>query len=217
MLQLPITYTLTNRLKVIKGQKTQTRRIGSFKKMPPGEYIEATPSGPDWSFSTAEGNVWMSRCYYGAPQDGGVEYWMREPTQVVDIGREKGVRSATIQYFDEDVTLVKEITLKDYNSLSKRSTWTRLTARYMRKSFARRWLTGKRTWPELLRNITPADAIAEGCIAMFHDEYDFEFDPRQIHPAIANYRRLWDEINDKDSPWSITSWIWALEFNLKED
>lgn len=62
---------------------------------------------------------------------------------------------------------------------------------------------------ERLWSISEADAIAEGVPAYFHGGYDFEY--RGMTPAYANYRRLWSEINGAES-WDANPWVWVVSF-----
>lgn len=62
---------------------------------------------------------------------------------------------------------------------------------------------------ELLQEISAEDCIAEGLSTNLRE-----------HDAVCDlkdkYRALWDSINDKNHPWDLNPWVWAVEFKVME-
>jgi hypothetical protein len=66
-----------------------------------------------------------------------------------------------------------------------------------------------------VQDISEDDALAEGVEPCYWGCYDFSY---SAMPApLANYRRLWDEINAKRGfGWAVNPWVWAYTFRVLE-
>ncbi len=76
------------------------------------------------------------------------------------------------------------------------------SAMFMFKKYARIWreIVGAR--PERLQEITPDDAVAEGCGSLHSNP---------MLSAIDNFSQLWGSTNPKH-PWDRNEWVWRYEF-----
>lgn len=211
---------------ILKGSKTQTRRI--VKPAPPSNtvamgrwqdpgpepaywaFMRDGPAEPDHPFGGAElhGEPW--RCPYGQPGD---RLWVRETWAIVP--RTAYARSDGVQQ-----TLRPD---DDHDAVIYRAGWDRSDSgfRWRPSIHMPRWasritleITGVRV--ERLQDISEADAIAEGI------EPDVQ--PGDSVPLWRNYRTgnttaspaysyesLWESINGPGS-WDDNPFVWVVEF-----
>lgn len=195
MIQKPLEMRPKHVNLIFQDKKIVTRR---FIDLPSPLYDRCRREGDIWIFTGPNIDPASIKCRYGAPQDEeDIEYWVKERTQVLDIGLDQGEYFALICYLDHGIDLSKPITKSDFNALDKhRGNWREQSFRYMRKSFARLWLKGCRTWAEQLKEMTPVDAQEEG------------------YTSLSEYQQVWDEINP-DRRWNPRHWVWGLKFQRK--
>lgn len=70
---------------------------------------------------------------------------------------------------------------------------------------------------ERVASISEVDALATAADDFFHGCYDFDY--QQSPPAVANFRRTWDEFDGKRAglSWADDPWTWALSFRRIEE
>lgn len=76
---------------------------------------------------------------------------------------------------------------------------------FLPEKYARTFLLIKDVRPERLREISDADAIAEGIYLGSHTCLD----------ARIVYADLWDSINKPPHDWAANPWVWRIEFEVK--
>ncbi len=83
---------------------------------------------------------------------------------------------------------------------------------FCRREYSRITIENVSVRVERLRDISEADALAEGCDSILSGGYE----PASIaipkhRPATRNYCRLWETINGHGS-WEKNPWVWVIEF-----
>ncbi|WP_312538052.1 hypothetical protein [Achromobacter mucicolens] len=223
MRERPILFSSAMVRALLKGTKTQTRRI--VKTQPPSpkdvhalagiDYSWIAPDPPGLDYHRPAGPVWavrelmgrepQLRCPYGQPGD---RLWVRE-TFVQGFPYDS-VQDRHLQY-DEDGN---ELQMKTwYRATDSGIGWadddgfeTNVPWRpsiHMPRAVCRLVLeiTGVRI--ERLQDISEADAIAEGCTNSLNLPGG--------RFARENFAHLWWTIHGDDS-WESNPWVWAVEF-----
>jgi hypothetical protein len=241
-------FTPENRALVRLQQKTQTRRL--MKPQPTWENTcspQYFSQEKLWDFGSVRESPsrlqW--RCPYGNPQAEPVRYYLKEPVRITAIwdARESHTEHgmALIQYTDDNPDDIIECQQHkvllgpgDFHKLVSRADWQRPSSSlFMLKSFARTWLTGVRTWPERLWDMSDEDALAEGIeldasIHPFEESKELRHQYR-VRPVwrdylnggynltpIQSYASLWNSINGKTHPWNPDLWTWAVEWEAPQ-
>lgn len=209
---IPLLFTLENRISTRAGIKTQTRRL-------PRKVEGVVP------LTIPEG----TRCPYGDPENEEVRYWVKEPVQVVDLSHGSFVHPwANLTYLDDPPSYGPshglDISFKDFNKLHARKDYRRPTSSLlMLKSFTRTWLKGRRTWVERLGDIRAVAAICEGI------EFDPEIQVNRFHAwdnsywrdylnggydlnPVQSYLSLWESIHGEGS-WNPDQEVWCVEWD----
>lgn len=75
---------------------------------------------------------------------------------------------------------------------------------FMRRADSRTTLEITDVRVQRVQEISEEDAIEEGCPGDHAADRDLD--------AVDEYRRLWDSINGKRSPWESNPWVWAITF-----
>jgi hypothetical protein len=187
---------------IIKGRKTQTRRVVKLPAKYPAKPIH--PVYLPWACQWQNGFV---PCPYGQP---GARLWVRETFGLCsyhdvtawDGGSIRGIAEAGIRL--------------EYN-VEYAADWdgrNQEACRWRPSIFMPRWasritleVTGVRV--ERLQDISEADAVAEGvdssmpCGAL--DNGTSECHPR------CQYKGLWESINGPGA-WDANPWVWVVEF-----
>lgn len=92
---------------------------------------------------------------------------------------------------------------------------------FLRRCFSRLMLEVTGVRAERLRDISEADAKAEGVesaatslIGLADEQQIISGDGRTkgSHPFTLSYAVLWDEINGDRAPWVRNPWVWVIEF-----
>jgi hypothetical protein len=207
----PILFSAPMVRAILAGLKTQTRRV--IKPQPKGEprplsewsssLAAACGDGsPDpkklaahsdrlkgriFPFADAHG-LYSPNCPYGRP---GNHLWVREtwawPGEEQIIYRADPEAEALVSRWRADPNYPQ---VKWCPSIHMRRQHSRIALR----------VTDVRV--ERLNDISQQDAIAEGMPAQTGPF---------VHHVIADYRRLWGEINGKES-WDANPWVWVVEF-----
>ena len=189
---------------ILKGRKTQTRRVAKPVKHPdlgnlytPGALLrEHEPQ-----------HVINRACPYGQPGD---HIYVRETfVQGYKVDPETG---AVCDYDEEgnDIPMTTwyratdgGITWGDDDGWETNVPWK--PAIHMPKDLARIWLeiTGVRL--ERIQEITPDDCIAEGAWPVEQRELG------RGHEAASAFRELWESTG---GDWDANPWVWAIDFKV---
>lgn len=186
----------------VAGTKTQTRR--ALKLQPPAATLSfCTHHHPDprphhWAFDGASLLNFAVPCPYGGPGD---RLWVRETFARIDGQTQPWIETdyrATYQHGNR---------LGDTLGIKKR--WT--PAIHMPRHASRILLEVTDVRIERLRDITEADALAEGIIRAFDGfglpdgSHYHNTDPR------LSFLSLWEAINGEGSVMA-NPWVWAVSF-----
>lgn len=189
---------------ILKGEKTQTRRV--MKPQP-----EPRPDAAGWWWPCASVQSMVSlgddSLPYLSPYGG--------PTHRLYV-RE----SYCPRYFDGGRHAYRADWDGSASDVVTEPKWT--PSIYMPKAAARIWLEVTEVRVERLQDITEEDARAEGmdwAAPLSHHEPDE--DPREVGYvapgasfALPNFRELWDRINGKrpGCSWDNNPWVWVVGF-----
>lgn len=204
----PIIFSAPMVRAILGGRKTQTRRIikpqpASVERWRHGEPTADTSAGYA-VMRDASGKGWADcgpfQCPYGQPGD---RLWVKETTiKVEDHGYtgpcyvESDEGRAVLDYglspSPDDCTEVEP------QDIRKRS------AIYMPRNMSRILLEVTAIRVERLQDISPKDAVAEGCTHNHHK-------PPGTWNNIIQYQMLWESINGLGS-WDANPWVWVIEF-----
>lgn len=185
---------------ILDGRKTQTRR--PVKPQPERtKFGWFCPSKKDTkAYSRLEGdelNCEMIRYSpFGQPGD---VLWVRETCcQYDDDHIINGIKYA----YKADCNQENDNIRKEYGYK-----WT--PSIRMPKEACRIWLEVKRVWVERVRDISEADAKAEGC-GQYHPDIP------ALDPSYRTYfQELWISIYGEES-WNRNEWVWCCEFEVIE-
>jgi len=208
-----ILFTPENIRSIMSGRKTQTRRIlkGSLEFKGPynPKYLEAHKDSPGWK----------KICPYGEPGD---RLYVKEGfgiggARLIDPTvnyRADGGQKPLIGHASPDTWSIagNRHEVNDADLLAVKDGW--ISALFMPKWAARTWLKLTDVRIERLQDISEEDALAEGPGggAKYLGCYDQTSTYWKLPAPIANFGRLWDEINGKTHPWSSNPWVWVLDF-----
>jgi hypothetical protein len=207
MKEHPILFSTPMVQAILKGRKTQTRRV--VKPQPPSKckfigarkFLATDKIGYYWSDGT-HGNMqgfWPGiekdlYCPYGQTGD---QLWVRETTI-------RNNNSNT--YWPVADGYVKTA---DYEKT--------IPSIHMPKTAARIWLEVEEVRVERLIDITQEDAIKEGIKIIEPDEafFDYEFNGKNgsFASAKGSFMSLWCKINGNGS-WDANPWVWVIKFKV---
>jgi len=188
---------------ILKGRKTQTRRI--IKPQPTvndGEYSFQLKKGVQLTGAVNEiNNRSLGLAHFGKYQKGDI-IWVRE----------------TWQYSDdlEHPYLYKQKELEELKpKFFKRMTWR--PSIFMPKAACRIFLEVTNVRVGRLNDISENDAIAEGVLK--HSDfgstgYILYTEPEAAYTdidAVYSFESLWESINGKES-WEANPWVWVYDF-----
>lgn len=203
----PILFSGEMVLAILDGRKTQTRRVikpqpnaprAFYWGMTPEE-IEATkgwdkaPFGC-WTYAH-NGLAFFKTCRYGEIGD---RLWVRETWKCIER-EEDGLDGIG---FRADMSFVPI-----ENSVEASEAWVAARSNdvdWRPSIFMRRWMSRitleiVNIWVERVQEITPLDAVSEGCSSDRHAKIEF--------------RNLWNSINAKRGlGWDANPLVWAIEF-----
>lgn len=216
MKERPILFSASMVCAILKGSKTQTRRV--VKPQPDGDAIITvgeigTSRGAAYVRYPNEGGI-CSRfpCPYGQPGD---RLWVREACQgwTFEISGENVVRYPADSSFSQIENLINgaDRWIDLYNYRRKRGAI--VPSIHMPRWASRILLEITNMRVERLQDISCADAKAEGIErsrdGMMWRDY-ISASHAQINP-IDSYRTLWESINGPGS-WDANPWVWVIEF-----
>lgn len=197
----PILFSAPMVRALLEGRKTQTRRI--IKPPPdwgtPGPCPSVTAEGwqgpLDYSLWAHEGDQadgTPRRCPYGKPGD---LLWVRETWREHDAPDQEG------NVLEYRADRPEYVTRDDDPSATPWRPSIHMPRKYSRLALR---ITAVRV--ERLQKISQSDCLAEGMRA---ETNGF------THHVVADYRKLWTEINGADS-WDTNPWVWALTFTVEK-
>ena len=199
---------------ILRGEKTQTRRIIKVPGIPNEQIIkmvqfrdrDGKPTG-EWGVCTHDRVISKHiRCPYGAPGD---RLWVREALLVTSMGFDyaaDGAECLDLADANED-----QIDLWDRRCHEEGPDLhpTKIPSIHMPRWASRILLEVTDVRVERLQDISEADARAEGA----------PWAPSVItgnHPKpIVSFERLWESIHGPDS-WAENPWLWVIEFRRIE-
>jgi hypothetical protein len=197
MSEKPILFSCAMVRAILAGRKTQTRRVilPQIDWKPLEEHIyQRRKSGTIDEFEFLE---FVQRCPYGQLGD---RLWVRETW-------------ATHPFFNKTKPskLVANFTKIFYRAdeFLNDSHYSWRPSIHMPRSACRLTLEIVDVWVERVREISEADAQAEGVIASIVGQ-DLESVKYR-----AGFQTLWDEINAKRGfGWEVNPWVWVIEFKV---
>lgn len=212
MTEHPILFSAPMVRAILDGRKTVTRRVIKANY----QSIEERDDGSSWPWREdldhAEDH-WYP-CPYGKPGD---TLWVREATVRVEghgysgpVYVESDDGRVCLEWGlapdPDDCTEVEAHELRIRPSIYMPRAYCRITLR----------ITGLRV--EKLRDISEADAMAEG-IAHQRDD-GFGLPDGSYHDAVdprVSFQRLWDSLNAKRGVgWDTNPWVWVISFERVE-
>jgi hypothetical protein len=198
----PILFSAPMVKAILKGEKTQTRRIVKTPKSF-GEFIDVFDDDylAQYGFiaiDTSLGHGFKVRCPYGKVGD---RLWVRETFYCNDY---RYPDAAPIDELKESLDY-KANHESDCDCFFEGSAWR--PSIHMPRWASRISLEITNIRTERLHQISEADAIAEGVDAVSMADV-----PRQATTSHrADFKQLWDKINGADS-WDKSPWVWLIEF-----
>ncbi len=208
----PILFSTEMVQAIIKGNKTQTRRI---VRPQPAEtrakdknvievdaYCTGAPKS-GMAYYWKDDGVWNSserfKCKYGHVGD---VLWVREEHLItfsedrkwITVGFKDGT---TVRYYYKDLSLNLLKRLYKRKTIGK---WQR--ARFLPKELARLFLKNENIKVERLKDITPDDSRREG---KPNGAYAID------SICLQWFEELWKSINGAES-WEANPWVWVIEF-----
>lgn len=218
MKQIPILFSTPMVQAILKGRKTQTRRV--MKPQPDENGVSYMPNAPlyweetyreewkPWKWDTEQGESFSKFCPYGQPGD---ILWVRE--------------SCARGLFDEFYYKADGANYVKWKP-----------SIHMPKAACRIFLKIKSIRVERLQDISPGDAMDEGLeycnvdmdafeggefVADYKnytwrddESYEDYFFPSFANP-IDSFRTLWQSINGTES-WNANPWVWVVTFKRCE-
>lgn len=203
MKERPILFSAPMVRALLRGAKTQTRRI---VKPQPGGDVDNLGDG-ETLLDMASGRA--LRCPYGSVGD---RLWVRETHQFVQLPNERIVvyratcEDDAFDYVDPVEGSIERIEVHKWRP-----------AIFMRRLESRIQLELTAIRVERLHDITEIDALAEGVEGRVVDSVlDGKRGEYIVGSARDAFAHLWAAINGADS-WKANPWVWALTFERVED
>ena len=183
---------------ILKGRKTQTRRVIKPQPKHSASYWICGKNGV-W----ADGHGWQKLCPYGQP---GGELWVRETWSAPGNDYEDCKPSELLRNWFKPEKLKYRATEQYGDAYYK---WR--PSIHMSRWMSRIQLEVVSVKVERVQDITEADAIAEGVRKLYRCPKWTEGE------AIKSFIELWDSINKKQGfGWDENPWVWATGFKLIE-
>lgn len=204
MKERPIIFSTEMVQAILKGRKTQTRRI---IKPQPDEVVNNTPYEYGATMSPPEPREIF--CPYGKPGD---LLWVRESWADSTLG--KPISPSTIAYMAD---YYNDVLASEKN----KGIWK--PSIYMPKAAARIWLEVSHVKVEKLQDISEKDAISEGIIMRttqvepFETIYQIPNNPTYYYTAKQAFMALWRSIHTKQQKPNTEQnnpWVWVVNFKL---
>jgi hypothetical protein len=225
MRERPIIFNSEMISAIIRGKKTQTRRLkglASKNEHPNSWHREGDPRRHTYDQEKGHMELHMGLYdkIYQAPED--IAY-MRSPYG--HQGDLLYVRESMLYCFDdsmlegEDSRLIYKASVHEdwYKALREKDPAYRWTPSiHMKKEDARIWLQIKGIRLERLQSISEADAKAEGVATNgrgYKTYIDIGLDEYELESAYWSFNSLWCKINGGDS-WELNPWVWVVDFEV---
>lgn len=192
MTERPIIFSAPMVRAILKGQKTQTRRVqGRVQVRPDGMSAERLLAA-------------MSLCPYGKPGD---RLWVREAWGFETRTEDDPLLEPVATYRADEVEHLHPV-----------NRWR--PAIHMPRHLSRITLEVTAVRVERLQDISEADAIAEGVVehqTLRTGTRACNLDGGMMHACgpVPVYRTLWESINGPGS-WDANPWVWVVEFRRFE-
>lgn len=207
MIERPILFSAEMVRAVLRGDKTQTRRV--VKPSKKSEWLFSA----DWadSFVIAPGNNALEYCPYGQVGD---QLWVRETFCQVDDtdhGGELWVDYRATPKYSEEHPAGWENAPCDHEALK----WK--PSIFMPRALSRIQLDVLSVRVERLRDISVQDIVDEGINAEVR-VLDHDVAEGTVAQVLKHrFMELWDGINAKRGyGWDTNPWVWAVEFGVIE-
>lgn len=196
----PISFTSDMVMAIMKGRKTQTRRV-----------IDPQPNVVRWNPIVLNGHAGYTDGHgraipvkYGPA---GRELWVQEGCK---IGLMEPDRYAIGHYLADSKPFRVRLSEDEFGKWCKRKHPYRATpGRFMYKSLSRIRLVVVREWIERIQDISGKDILAEGVHVKGTTQY--------TEKGISEMRILWDKINAaRGYDWDSNPWVRCVEFKVLE-
>lgn len=191
MKTIPMLFSTAMVQAILKGRKTQTRRI--VKHQP-----KIDPQTGDWLYSGLgdQENVYP------------IEEWVESHLKYNDyICKTIWVRE-TFMPISQDVG-PDRYEYRATETINTKDKWR--PSLFMPKGACRIWLKVTDVRVERLNDISEEDAIAEGCYFDKDSGYYYAGDVAMASRPVSCYRELWEHINGKGS-WERNPFVYAISF-----
>lgn len=204
-----MSFTADNRPKVIDSSKTQTRRVitGRFAERI-ANLCKVTDNKKDFLKRVVElkGN---------SPYPPNSIIGIAEPTQIFQ--RFTGNGEVYGKYSDDQESFGITLTKREWKLFCEcKHPHRKTSARFMYKSLCRHFKRIKRVWVEQVQDISEADCIAEGCVAL--KTIDTYKNDGSVTRAKWAFEKLWNSINEKrDHGWDKNPWVFCYELEGLKD
>lgn len=197
---------------ILAGTKTQTRRLVKARGFGP---YDGDEDEDGWPLAPANVSGCLARlpAKYGQRGD---KLWVREtwrPVMEMWTCYIEYAAGGTQDVISRDLLApLKKVALRFPGARKDRHSEDMHPSIHMPRWASRLCLDVASVHVERLQELTKEkDALAEGVSGERSGSYGF--DDRLLPPALANYRRLWDQINGAGS-WESDPWVWVVEFKV---
>ena len=203
MKEHPILFSAPMIRAVLEGRKGQTRRTRGF------DLFNISPNCQLWQFLgfydgvaafRNQGERKEVKCPYGVPGD---RLYVRESCAISRVGDDEGapLREPTVLYKADGYPVAGIDGYLKHPSI------------HMPRWASRILLEVTDVRVQRIQEISVNDCQSEGADFSLSGDYDFDLN-REV-PYHANFRRLWNAINEKrDLGWSVNPWVWPISFKV---
>lgn len=211
----PIVFSSEMIKAILRGHKTQSRRIINLKGKPPvGEFVNILDN---LGFPASEGFTWAGfgnpedPVYYKAKYHIGDILYVAEGYQICEVPI--GSTTAKGIYLADEKEFTVELTDEEWRKWAHRvRPYSRTPGRFMYKSLARIFLEITNIRVERIQQITEKDAIAEGCVAITSaSTYKNE---GSVTRAKWYFEKLWNKLHGREA-WNRNDPVFVYEFRRK--
>lgn len=204
----PILFSAPMVQAILRGEKTQTRRVAkppAKAAFLPDDFWKNDPDEPGSAYLDDFSGRLRISCPYGVPGD---RLWMREAWAVGACadGLSPLMLHAPTWLRDNGGLWYPADDHSPTSPISRRGT-TRPSI-HMPRWASRITLEATEVRVQRLQEITEEDAKAEGVEAK-PGTYTADF---ALHGYVESFAELWNSINGKKHPWESNPWVWAVTF-----
>lgn len=226
MKEHPILFSTEMVQAILKGRKTQTRRVVKFPK-----WMQVDTTIEDCGQVWCERELAQDRCPYGQVGD---RLWVRETFVLesdlgwdIKLPTDRPIKTISDDFDNGVYHLIPHYraTEPEPNIVSEEQEDFDDRTRWKPSIFMPRWasritleITGIRV--ERLQEIDELGALNEGTPEKYWDLQQGDMQtsagivkgPFLTGTAVKAYSRLWDKINGKKHSWESNPWVWVIEF-----